>query len=51
MMLKKSFINTSNIPDDAFSYQDVQFYDFIRRYIWQKQTNLLSFQEITSADI
>lgn len=50
-MLKKPFVNTSNIPDDVFSYQDEQFYDFIKKIIGQKQANLLAFQEISNADI
>ncbi|CAF3328733.1 unnamed protein product [Rotaria socialis] len=50
-MLKKPFFNTSRIPDDIFSYQDKQFYDFIKTLIGDKQANLLTFQEISNADI
>ncbi|CAF3330752.1 unnamed protein product [Rotaria socialis] len=51
MMLKKPFVNTNRVPDDIFSYQDEQFYDFIKKLIGQKQANLLEFQEISNADI
>ncbi|CAM4985297.1 unnamed protein product [Rotaria socialis] len=51
MMLKKSFANTSRVPDDIFSYQNEQFYDFIKKLIGDKQVNLLAFQEISNADI
>ncbi|CAF2151180.1 unnamed protein product [Rotaria magnacalcarata] len=51
MMLKKPFVNTNRVPDDMFSYQDGQFYDFIKKLIGDKQANLLAFQEISNADI
>ena len=50
-MSQKPFINTRHIPDDVFSYQNEQFYDFVREYIGQKQAILLAFQEISNANI
>lgn len=50
-MLKKPTVNINHIPDDVFSYQDEQFYDFVTKFIGQKQANFLAFQEISNADI
>ncbi len=51
MPLKKPSVNINHLPDDLFTYQNDDFYDFVNKCIGKKQADLLKFEDISSADI
>jgi hypothetical protein len=51
MPLKKPFANINHLPDDLFTYQNDDFYDFVSKCIGKKQADLLKFEDISNADI
>ena len=51
MPLTKPFVNINHLPDDLFTYQNDDFYNFVTKCIGKKQSDLLKFEDISSADI